>query len=891
MTLQSLYLKPGYWRVTEESTYIHRCFSNELCLGGADLNNTCLEGHTGPYCEVCEEGYAKSQGSCVKCSGDQNFTLVVGTLTIIITLVILVVACLHVDEIPEMSVDQAQTWGKQVKKFFSRGKSFLTSGKVQAKIVASYFQIATSLAFNFNLVLPFQFSELMKYFSFVNFDFGSLLPIGCMEAFTPFDHISNVYGITIISLVIMMLLFFASSVASKLENKTNTTKVNPKEERPRSDSQRDDKQTNEGKKAVAWSSTLFNGLLIFTFLILPTVSTKILTLSGCREEIDNDGIINDHREGYYLKIDKSIRCHSFSEPDRLGTNPRFATAWLYSLFMGIVFILGIPAWYSVLLWRQRARLDPGQDALVGQRSAKHYDKVSKSWEFMDHKPNPRKEVQLFGFTFEIAPKNRWAKIEPDREYYETLASKKEWIAIESMSEDEAMLCALYHRKKLEEKHPDLKRLSFLYEAYEPHCWAFEVNLDDENYQDKSMFDKVLAFMQLIIVALILFQTLQRKKLKEDGSDEEDISIMGTLKENIPGVQAIMDKLENATSCLQCYKISPEELFPSMSRPSVILRTMDMGAQELEVALELVKKASDVASTMQDKMVEFIKQKGTEFKVTYEDARDEEIRVLKYEKGEEDSFTLMQAGHKSGKKALLNLFTATKREYDFSAQANAVKDEVVDIAEEQLDSSKEELKEMTVNWVKNEVQEEIEKLLDNNKTIREFSKSMTVVKKLERKVVSLVQKMTGVAVDLVVGGAFDAIFSALSDPSEAVRKVTAINKEGIKDRVRSLGQQGVEGMKNLATEEVEEAKVAGIEELKGHIDENLKNTLIQLVDNTTEMKNIIVENTEEIIEEAKGIYRGKEIEQEGGKDTSKVKASKVDDVREGTSLNDTGMLIE
>jgi hypothetical protein len=390
-------------------------------------------------------------------------------------------------------------------------------------------------------------------------------------------------------------------------------------------------------------------------------------------------------------------------------------------------------------------------------------------------------------------------------------------------------------------------------------------------------------MQLIIVALVLFQTLQRKKLKEDGSDEEDISIMGTLKENIPGVQAIMDKLENATSCLQCYKISPEELFPSMSRPSVILRNLDLGSQELEV---LFNKASDVASTMLDKVFEFIKQKGTEFKVTYEEARDKEITVLKYEKGEEDSFTLMQAGHKSGKKALLNLFTATKREFDFSAQANAVKDEVADIAEKELDSSKEELKEMTVNWVKDEVQEEIEKLLDNNKTIREFSKSMTVVKKLERKVVSLVQKMTGVAVEKVVGGAFDTIFSALSDPSEAVRKVNAINKEGIKDRVRSLGQQGVERMKNLATEEIEEAKVAGIEELKGQIDENLKNTLIQLVDNTTEMKNIIVENTEEIIEEAKGIYRGKEIEQEGGKDTSKVKASKVDDIREGTSLNDT-----
>ena len=80
MTLQTLYLKPGHWRVTENSTVIYKCFNEDLCLGGSNLTSACVEGSTGPYCEVCEEGFAKSQGVCVECSGNSKLTVIVGTL-------------------------------------------------------------------------------------------------------------------------------------------------------------------------------------------------------------------------------------------------------------------------------------------------------------------------------------------------------------------------------------------------------------------------------------------------------------------------------------------------------------------------------------------------------------------------------------------------------------------------------------------------------------------------------------------------------------------------------------------------------------------------------------------------------------------------------------------
>jgi len=89
--------------------------------------------------------------------------------------------------------------------------------------------------------------------------------------------------------------------------------------------------------------------------------------------------------------------------------------------------------------------------------------------------------------------------------------------------------------------------------------AIKVRLDEENLQDRGLFGSALAYMQFSIILLIAFQRLQRKRLKEDGSHEEEVPVLETLK-TIPVFGIIVGKLEECVSCVQstltCSNVTP-----------------------------------------------------------------------------------------------------------------------------------------------------------------------------------------------------------------------------------------------------------------------------------------------------------------------------------------------
>ena len=76
ITVESLPLKQGYWRSNSSSHNIVQCYTEAACTHpnrtttAADFNldDQCKEGHTGPICNVCLKGYAKSvTGECDMC--------------------------------------------------------------------------------------------------------------------------------------------------------------------------------------------------------------------------------------------------------------------------------------------------------------------------------------------------------------------------------------------------------------------------------------------------------------------------------------------------------------------------------------------------------------------------------------------------------------------------------------------------------------------------------------------------------------------------------------------------------------------------------------------------------------------------------------------------------
>lgn len=80
-----------------------------------------------------------------------------------------------------------------------------------------------------------------------------------------------------------------------------------------------------------------------TFLLLPAVSVKIFSTFAYREF--------DGEYGSYLKVDYSIACDDGSERGSYTA---------YACLMIIVYPLGIPTMYFVLLYRKLKLIDPGQ---------------------------------------------------------------------------------------------------------------------------------------------------------------------------------------------------------------------------------------------------------------------------------------------------------------------------------------------------------------------------------------------------------------------------------------------------------------------------------------------------------------------------------------------------
>lgn len=486
LTLQTLPLKSGFWRITKNSTIVYPCFHEEYCSNSTNEGSVCTEGRTGPYCEVCDNTttpkYVKSRGECVKCEGNVRNTVILGTIGIVLGVLFMIYMCVRLDD---YSPESMKGWVSFAMKWSKNFISMAKNAKVQGKILASYFQIVSSLPFNFNLSFPVEFAVMMKYFNLINVDIG-MMPVGCV---TELNHFTNLYTMSGGSLAIIVILAVSSKMAKEFQSshvvRQLTSKIHPVavsgaiytkdgavEEGDGVDEGNGDSEGESGShEKSGLDYHLFNNLLIFSFLVLPTVSSTILNTFGCEELIDPDynengdpieGKADKEGEGIFLKIDRSQLCYSDDHK----------AAMLFAYVMAFIFIGGIPMWYLHLLWKQRYDLNPGQDELVGHRTMKYYDMETKSWVFLNMMKKENGEERKHGDKLAIfEEEDIWQQ---HKEIQKEGKDAEKWIIVESMSEEEAMHCAIYHRTLLEEKNPDLKRLSFLYSDYEPRCWAFEV---------------------------------------------------------------------------------------------------------------------------------------------------------------------------------------------------------------------------------------------------------------------------------------------------------------------------------------------------------------------------------------------------------------------------------
>ncbi|GMI25880.1 hypothetical protein TeGR_g1793 [Tetraparma gracilis] len=158
--------------------------------GGGEM---CAANHVGPLCELCEDGFAAVQGSCVECEGGGSAVALAGVVVVLAMTAALVAWFVRRN-------------GAKVKKW-THG-----SGMAAVKAVLAYSQILGSLSITMLVDFGPAFSGLTQVLAASNLDFVSFLPLDCVA---PMDHHARLLGYTLGILVLDAVLLLVYKAAGK----------------------------------------------------------------------------------------------------------------------------------------------------------------------------------------------------------------------------------------------------------------------------------------------------------------------------------------------------------------------------------------------------------------------------------------------------------------------------------------------------------------------------------------------------------------------------------------------------------------------------------------------------------------------------------------------------
>eukprot|EP00903_Cladosiphon_okamuranus_P016354 g15082.t1 len=296
-TLETLELDPGYWRATDTSRNILSCFNEEACEGGAEVGSYCAAGYEGPYCSVCEEGYAPGRSfTCNRCS-DEGSTMAIAVVLIVIIVAVVVGGLLY---LTAKATPASPTKHKGCRDKFGRLKAHFPKQSLKILVFAH----VTSTAF------PESYERFLAIVGVTNLDLGTFLSAGCLVSM---DFHGRLLLSTLGPMVVALVLACTYAVAKRRNRGA------------------DDK----GKASVQDKHASL--LLFVAFIVYGSVSSTVFGMFVC-EDLDD--------EGSYLRGDYSIRCDT--DKHRLLQG--------YSVLMILIYPIGIPAFFAWLLISHRGEL-------------------------------------------------------------------------------------------------------------------------------------------------------------------------------------------------------------------------------------------------------------------------------------------------------------------------------------------------------------------------------------------------------------------------------------------------------------------------------------------------------------------------------------------------------
>ncbi|GMH54749.1 hypothetical protein TL16_g01736 [Triparma laevis f. inornata] len=179
LTLETLPVNDGYWRSSTDNHNIVACENPASCKhSNSDNNELCAEGHTGPICSVCKEGFSENSvwfcESCASAGLSIGFYFLCGVLGII-TLYLVLRKVFGKEKLTISNVTQEFT------KATSNDKHWTKRLRTKFKILTSFYQIVTKLPTTLAVKFPKVYETFTAGISSVfNFNAIGLISVGCI---------------------------------------------------------------------------------------------------------------------------------------------------------------------------------------------------------------------------------------------------------------------------------------------------------------------------------------------------------------------------------------------------------------------------------------------------------------------------------------------------------------------------------------------------------------------------------------------------------------------------------------------------------------------------------------------------------------------------------------
>ena len=299
----------------------HKCPIKGSCIGG--VNATCKLGYKGVLCAVCEKGFMKNFGKCIKCP-----SAVVAVIQFLAYIVVFVLLCWLVSLTDRIRMSNSNETREDSEAITRDDRTFADAILSSFKILIGFYQVLSGTIHALGYIhWPETMKTTMSLLQYIQVEIIRVPSLHCIRADWEIDAKTEFWFAIIATVAVPFFIFLYFSIKSLKTTRCYSASTQEIQQ----------KQSDSAKRC-------FRAAVLFIFATYPLVSSHIFRLLpvSCHTFCTTEAKGRCMNQVSYLRSDYRVTCLQNSNK----TNGTLMAAYTASILP-----IGLPFVLLILLWR------------------------------------------------------------------------------------------------------------------------------------------------------------------------------------------------------------------------------------------------------------------------------------------------------------------------------------------------------------------------------------------------------------------------------------------------------------------------------------------------------------------------------------------------------------